>query len=52
MTSDRIVIDARFLLDREHAGVSRDALKAIYPRRVWPAEWTDDPKSTTNEEDS
>lgn len=47
MTSEPIT--TQFLRDREHAGVTRAALKALFPPHVWPPEWDDQPR--TNEED-
>lgn len=38
--SDRFVPDTEFLREREAAGVNRGALQAMFPRRLWPAEWT------------
>lgn len=32
----------RLLREREHAGYSRDAMKAVYPSNCWPPEWADD----------
>lgn len=32
----------RLLLEREHAGYDREAMKAVYPRNCWPEAWKDD----------
>ncbi len=32
--------DAEFLRKREAAGCNQDALKAMFPRSIWPQEWS------------
>lgn len=38
--SERFVPDAAFLAEREAAGVRREAMMAMFPRRIWPAGWS------------
>jgi hypothetical protein len=39
---ERFVPDAAFLSGLEAAGESVEMLKRVWPRRVWPPEWTID----------